>query len=65
MLATKTFIKNHPFWYFCTAYIYRPYWRLKEYLSGNTRLSERECYLRDVKRAEDLNYFKDLCQEVA
>ncbi|HHT9131167.1 MAG TPA: B12-binding domain-containing radical SAM protein [Candidatus Tripitaka californicus] len=65
MLATKTFIKNHPFWYFCTAYLYRPYWRLKEYLSGNTRLSERECYLRDVKRAEDLNYFKDLCQEVA
>lgn len=62
MLATKTFIKNHPFWYFCTAYIWRPLSRLRNLLFGEN-LSEWERFQRDVRRAEELNHFPDLCEE--
>lgn len=64
MLATRAFIKNHPLWYLVANYGYRPYSKLKEFLFENNH-SEWECYLRDMRKAEELNYFKDLCQEVA
>ncbi|MFQ5862130.1 MAG: B12-binding domain-containing radical SAM protein [Candidatus Brocadiales bacterium] len=59
MLATKTFIRNHPLTYLMIAYFWRPLQRLRNFLFGKN-LTERESYEIDMQKAEEMNSFPDL-----
>ncbi len=54
--TTRAFIKNYPAAYYYRVYFRRPYIRMKNLIS-NGKLTERELYKEDMKRAEEMNKF--------
>lgn len=54
--TTKAFIKNYPAAYYYRIYFRRPYFKLKNKFF-NGKLTERELYEKDMKKAEEMNIF--------
>ncbi|GJQ57678.1 MAG: radical SAM protein [Candidatus Scalindua sp. AMX11] len=54
--TTRAFIKNYPAAYYYRTYLMRPYRKLKNRIFQK-KLTERDLYRLDMKRAEDMNKF--------